>query len=141
MDQRIKYKNKNLAEQASAFRSLYPDFGIYSDLSSLIVKGWVRPTARSIIYWFTLTYIINRRPKILITEPVLELNEKQKNLPHVFEGDNLCLYYSNSEFNGSKLLANTVVQWITLWVYYYEIWRVDGEWLGGGIHPTNELGL
>ena len=132
-------KNKNLAEQEAAFKSLYPDFKVHNNLSSLRVEGWVKPTARSITYWFILKYIVNRRPTIIITEPILELNEKQKTLPHIFKGDSLCLYYSNKEFNGSKLLANTVIPWITLWVYYYEIWCVDGEWLGGGIHPTNEL--
>lgn len=132
----LKPKNKNLAEQAMAFRSLYPDFKVFNSGFELKVEGWVRPTPRSVSYTFVLFYSIGERPTINIVEPVLELNNKHQKLPHVFPGDNLCLYYSSSEFNGSKLLANSVVQWITLWIYYYELWVVKGEWLGGGVHPN-----
>jgi len=24
-----------------------------------------------------------------------------------------------------------------LWLYYYEVWHLTDEWLGGGEHPTN----
>ena len=30
-------------------------------------------------------------------------------------------------------IATSIVSWLVLWLYYYEIWRVTGEWLGGGI--------
>lgn len=132
----LKPKNKNLAEQAAAFKSLYPDFKVHNSGWTLKVEGWARPTVRSVIYKFVLVYIIGERPTIHILEPTLELHKDHSKLPHVFTGDSLCLYYSSSEFNGSRLLANTVVQWITLWLYYYESWAVNGKWLGGGVHPV-----
>jgi hypothetical protein len=31
-------------------------------------------------------------------------------------------------------LAMTVIPWISEWLYFYELWLVTGEWLGGGTH-------
>ena len=64
------------------------------------------------------------------------------NFPHKFDIDaenkmvRICLY-RYSEFNSSKLLANTIIPWAIEWLYYYELWLATGEWLGGGEHPEN----
>jgi hypothetical protein len=32
------------------------------------------------------------------------------------------------------LLADTILPWTSEWLFYYELWSVNGyEWLGGGI--------
>lgn len=32
-------------------------------------------------------------------------------------------------------IANTILPWTSLWLYYYEIWLGTGKWEGGGDHP------
>jgi hypothetical protein len=32
------------------------------------------------------------------------------------------------------LIATTIVPWLALWLFYYEIWRITGKWLGKGAH-------
>jgi hypothetical protein len=52
----------------------------------------------------------------------------------VFPSDDLCLYYD--EFDGGQhLIADTVVPWISEWLFHYELWLSTGSWHGGGVHP------
>jgi hypothetical protein len=30
-------------------------------------------------------------------------------------------------------IATTIIPWLSLWLYYYEVWHATGEWMGGGI--------
>ncbi len=32
-------------------------------------------------------------------------------------------------------LADTILPWASLWLFYYEVWLATGEWVGGGEHP------
>ncbi|MDZ4258235.1 MAG: hypothetical protein U0974_02510 [Gemmatimonadales bacterium] len=33
-------------------------------------------------------------------------------------------------WNSSASLAETIVPWAALWLYYYEAWQVTGVWYG-----------
>jgi hypothetical protein len=49
----------------------------------------------------------------------------------------LCLYQPKyREFRSSDFISDTIIPWISLWLYYYEKWHVTGKWLGGGEHPN-----
>jgi len=39
------------------------------------------------------------------------------------------------EWTTSKVLADTVVPWTSLWLLFFEEWLWSDEWKGGGIHP------
>jgi hypothetical protein len=30
-----------------------------------------------------------------------------------------------------------IIGWIALWLYYYEVWLITGNWLGGGHEPNS----
>jgi hypothetical protein len=45
-------------------------------------------------------------------------------IPHIFPDGSLCLYYK-----GFK----PILCWIDEWLFYFEIWKSSGIWLGGGI--------
>ena len=30
-------------------------------------------------------------------------------------------------------LSETIIPWAIEWLKYYELWRITGKWLGGGI--------
>jgi hypothetical protein len=103
---------------------------------SLSWTGSLQPTPLSVIYTVRLEYDErDPRPRVTVLDPPLE-RPAGKSLPHVYEGEELCLYYD--EFDCEQdLLADTVVPWASEWLYYYESWVTTGEWHGGGIHPED----
>jgi hypothetical protein len=93
----------------------------------------IQPTPLSITYRVRVEFAPPNRPRVTVIDPPLE-RHKAKALPHVFPGDELCLYLD--EFDGrTDLLSDKIVPWISDWLYYYELWVSTGEWYGGGVHP------
>ncbi|SEW51887.1 hypothetical protein [Chitinophaga arvensicola] len=130
-----KIKGRNLGEQAAYIKSQYPEFKAYVEKGQLHIKGYCQPTARSQQYNFTIKYIPGKIPEVKITSPKLILNKNLKKLHHTYDGEKLCLFFPDfEEFNSSKLMGDTIIPWITLWLYYYELSVNDstGSWLGGG---------
>lgn len=66
-----------------------------------------------------------------VVDPPLDLHEGEPKLPHVYPGDELCLYYP-SQWRSDLLLAVTVLPWTAEWLLHYEIWLATGKWTGGG---------
>lgn len=105
----------------------------------LFWSGKITPTALSKEYTVVLVYHPGNSPKVWVIGEELEKLD-DPNFPHKFDVDvkskmvRICLY-RYSEFNSSKLLANTIIPWTVEWLYYYELWLATGEWLGGGEHP------
>ena len=131
-------RNKSIAEQVSLMRSKYPQFATKMDsFNAMRVEGSLRPTARSIDYRFRLLYTFNQAPKVKILSPVLVRNSSGDSIPHVYKNGNLCLYRPKyGEFTAKDFLFDTIISWISLWLYHYEVWHLTGEWLGGGEHPS-----
>lgn len=126
-----------IAQQIYAIRRVYSHF-ITSHTShySLKVCGSLQPTSRSITYKFELRYHLAETPKLKIVSPSLLKNEKGEDPPHLYPNGDLCLYRPKyNEFTKKDYLADTVIPWTSLWLYYYEIWQTTGEWQGGGEHP------
>lgn len=102
-------------------------------------SGKIKPTALSKEYTIILVYHHGESPKVLVVGDELEKLD-DPNFPHKYNIDaknkmvRICLY-RHSEFNSSKLLANTIIPWTVEWLYFYELWLATGEWLGGGEHP------
>lgn len=87
-----------------------------------------------------MLYKLWESPKVWVFGDELEkLNADD--FPHKFDIDmdakmvRICLY-RYSEFNGYKLLANTIVPWTVEWLYFYELQLATGEQLGGGEHSN-----
>lgn len=127
---------KSIAAQISSLRSHFPNFSVtFSGHNSLKVSGELCPTARSVLYNFELDYVLKGKPVIKILNPVLIKNFKGDKIPHIYSDDSLCLYRPKyGEFTSSDLLSETIIPWAALWLYYYEVWHMTGEWLGGGEH-------
>lgn len=81
-----------------------------------------------------MEYDQGRRPRVTVVDPPLQRHDGQ-HLPHVFPGDDLCLYYD--EFDGGQhLIADTVVPWISEWLFHYELWLI---WLMPRSEPGPSL--
>lgn len=92
----------------------------------------LQPTPMSVRYTAHLRYEHRRRPHVTIVSPDLQTRPDQP-LPHVYPGDELCLYYGD-EFDGAKdFIANTIVPWTSEWLMYYEMWLTTGEWLASEV--------
>ena len=82
-----------------------------------------------------------------IPEALININELENidNIPHNYGttqiGEerylSLCLFYGR-EWNSNKNISDTIIPWAIEWIYYYELWLITGNWLGGGIHKAKE---
>lgn len=114
-----------------------PEYQITHSNAMMIVRGKLRPTARSVSYDFKIEYWLNRHPVITIAEGQLLKNEKKESIPHMYEQKFLCLYKPKyQQFKPSDFLADIIVPLISLWLFHYENWHVTGKWQGGGEHPA-----
>lgn len=106
--------------------------------NQLYWSGTIQPTALSKEYSVFVLYHFNKSPQVWIIGDELEKLDDD-NFPHKFEINRknkmvrICLY-RYSEFNSSKLIADTIIPWTIEWLYFYELWLATGEWLGGGEH-------
>jgi hypothetical protein len=129
-------KNLSIADQYARLKRDYPQFKTLLIRETINVKGTICPTPRSNTYNFKLNFKIGERPQIKITRPELKRNFKNDKIPHVYAGNELCLYYPKyREFSSKQPISDYIIPWISLWLYYYEIWHATGEWIGGGFHP------
>lgn len=133
----FKTRDRTIAEQISSMKSKYPQFTTeFSSHTSMKVTGTLQPTSRSVSYQFILKYNLSENPKTIIVSPALKKNNKNEDIPHLYPKENLCLYHPQyREFKRTDFLCDTIIPWTSLWLYYYEIWHVTDEWLGGGEHP------
>jgi hypothetical protein len=131
-------KYKTIPDQVRSIYFKYPQFkAVFTSHDSMKVTGELQPTSRSSIYQFVLKYSLSKSPEIKIISPKLMKNEKGQNPPHLYPKENLCLYHPKyQEFKRTDLLGDTIIPWTSLWLYYYEVWHLTGDWLGGGEHPT-----
>lgn len=130
----FKPKILSLAQQATCIELTYLKFSCKIGNKTLIVKGSIQPTSFSEVYQIRITYVIGIRPQIEVLSP--KLTGDGKDIPHVYEGNYLCLYYYKyEEWTKYDYIAEKIIPWISLWLYYYEVWQITGKWLGGGIHP------
>jgi len=98
--------------------------------------GVLHPTPLSLMYKIRVQYAIGSPPKIWVLSPELEKRPDQEKIPHLYPGERLCLYLPwANEWHRNMLISETILPWVSLWLYYYEIWYATGEWLGGGEHP------
>ena len=91
----------------------------------------IQPSPASQTYMVRLQYRPWCRPRITVMEPELRLHPGTHSLPHVYSGDELCLYYPG-EWNHDMLLATTILPWTAEWLMHYELWLITGHWTGGG---------
>lgn len=98
----------------------------------------LKPSDASITY--TIKLIAqqgNKSVDIFVIEPRIGKYENGEKVPHLYSNGSLCLYYPKyQERNYSDSWADTLIPWTSLWLFYYEIWKDTGKWLGGGIHTS-----
>jgi hypothetical protein len=78
--------------------------------------GELRPTQLSATYTMRIEYSGHLRPAITVLSPRLTVPDG-KSLPHVFSGDELCLYFSG-QWTENMPMATTIVPWASEWLLH-----------------------
>jgi hypothetical protein len=125
-----------LVRQEVALRQQFPSAIVkrVAD-ASLTWEHTLQPTAVSEEYRVRLVYTRTKGIEVFVLSPKLELSEGTRKLPHVYstEQQKLCLYFPDGkEWNKSKYISQTIIPWISEWLYFYELWVPAGQWYGGG---------
>ena len=125
-----------LALQGYLIQKKCPNWECIVKRNRLTCTGKLRPTEISKQYSVKLIYVLDDIPELTVMDPPLETNSEDKHPPHLYESKFLCVYHPRrNEWNNTKVIAKTIIPWISLWLYYYEIWLATGKWKGGGEHP------
>lgn len=130
-----------LAQQAFRLRAAQPGSTVRFDRrgSRMVWDGRLSPTATSDRYH---TRIVCSRqqpqPRVFIVSPAL-IERDGEAIPHRYDDTSLCLWQpAYHEWQPAYWIADTVIGWTALWLFFYELWHACGEWLGGGEHPGDE---
>ena len=129
-------------QQVLRVKSLHPQFSVSATVHQAVWTGDVTPSALSENYKVQVAYERGLRPRICVLSPILKRRQDGKPIPHTYAGDFLCLYFPPArEWHPNKFIADTIIPWISLWLFYYEGWLATGKWLGGGVeHGEGEKG-
>lgn len=95
----------------------------------------IKPSSLGKDYDIKLSFDKHLGVKVYVINETLKIAHNRTKLPHVYSSkeQRLCLYSpSKGEWTKEKLIASTIIPWISKWLFFYEIWLIDGEWLGGG---------
>lgn len=139
-------KPKNVAIQLLNLKSKYDCLDCKLGMGNLIWKQRVRPSELSRAYDITVKYN-GITPEVYLYNQGI-MTKKDKYIPHCYrrhynnkddEYVKVCLYYPKyQEWSRDMFLADTIIPWTIDWLYFYELWRITGKWLGGGIeHEKN----
>ena len=125
-----------LANQNVQMQAHYANFQFHKEKNKYVWVGNLQPTPLSQSYKVKIEYDLKHSPSIYVLSPALKSYDGKLNIPHMYDQEKLCVYLpGNGEWDKQKFIAETIIPWISLWLFYYEIWLSTGEWLGGGVHP------
>ncbi len=123
------------AQQSAMILARWPGFRLIGRGERYTWKGALQPTPLSPVYTIRIVYADWDTPKIFVLDPPLEPRGNTP-IPHRYDDGSLCLNLPG-EWSNQQYIADTIIHWAVLWLYHYEVWRVIGEWLGGGVHPMD----
>lgn len=127
-------KQLTVMQQVLRMKTLHPQFSVSIGSCRAVWTGVVVPSSLSEGYIVQVIYDQGRSPHISVLSPKLRRREDGKRIPHTYPGDYLCLYFPPArEWHANKFIADTIIPWISLWLFYYEGWLATDEWHGGGI--------
>ena len=132
------YTLAEMFSRANEVKRLYPSSEARCKCGTMEIILSLKPTDVSIDYKVRLVAQQGRKGvDIFVEEPRIGLYENGKKVPHLYANSSLCLYYPEyQEWNYRDSWAETLIPWASLWLFYYEIWKDTGTWLGGGIHGS-----
>lgn len=86
-------------------------------------------------YDVRIVYEHGKSVNVFIVNEVLRIATNRTKLPHVYDSklQRICLYgREGGSWSSDKSIASVIVPWVSEWLFYYELWLIDGQWYGGG---------
>jgi hypothetical protein len=124
-------------------RQLVPGFDVTFQNRVLVARGTLLPSPIARRYCVRIECREGGRPDVYVEEPKLSRRpqEPDKPIPHTYDSDKPgkerpCCFYPAVDWDGTRLIATTVIPWLMSWLLDYEIWYATGQWYGGGVHPN-----
>jgi hypothetical protein len=100
---------------------------------------WVfkaRPSPLGREYKLRVEYKLTGVPNVTVISHDLSELANNRRLPHTYPEKKLCLFMPKyGEWNYRSYIAETIIPWAILWLFYFEHWLITGDWQGGGEHP------
>ncbi|MDF9832359.1 hypothetical protein M2103_000569 [Ereboglobus sp. PH5-5] len=112
----------------------FPGFKCKLHRGKLDCVGEIQPTDYSNKYTIRIQYKEWESPQVRILAPYIE----PKTEIHMYGNGILCLYHPPTQpWSGAYDLHKTIIPWIAEWLVYYELYLIDGKWIGPAIpHDT-----
>lgn len=121
---------RKLTVEKGMIESHFPCFrcnSVTPDTTKLECFGSIKPSEYSITYKLRLEYKVWDIPRIYVVEPEIIPTAKI----HIYQEGNLCLYYpKETPWRNSLHISNTILPWAAEWLVYYELFKIQGVWLG-----------
>jgi hypothetical protein len=127
----------SVPQQAYLVRQVVPHVDCRIRRDRLVCRPILQPTELSCAYTVQIAYRHGDRPITHVRNPALRPRPDTSGLPHVYTGDELCLYLPG-EWNPSMPIAYTILPWASEWLFHYELWLATGDWSGGGHEPPTD---
>lgn len=130
------YTFPEMYAHANEVKKLFPNAKLSYKCGKMEVLLRLKPTDFSISYRVKLIARVGyERVEIFVEDPKITTYINGQKVPHLYSNGSLCLHYpKNHEWSYTDSWAETLIPWTSLWLFYYEIWKDTGEWLGGGVH-------
>jgi hypothetical protein len=133
--------------QCNHIADRYPSFcTIHSTPWGAVWQGKLRPLGQTYeiqmhycSFDFSLAAIKAKAVHVEVISPRLQPRLGQA-IPHIFANSvypsrpRLCLHMPH-EWDGSEIIADTIIPWTIEWLVAYEGWQATGRWFAGG-HGT-----
>lgn len=129
-----KVKKLTAIAQLRDMAAKYPEFTATRRGNEAIWEGRYQPSEACATYLVRISALSGQRPIVWVLEPELRIPRDRWLELHRFNHGGLCLHL-HEEWTGDQFIADTIVQWTSLWIINYEYWLACGTWLGGGQHP------
>lgn len=129
-------KSISLDSQLERIKTSFPSLILEEKSSTkfvVIIK--LSPNVLSKEYEVKIVFEIGKVVSVFIVNEKLQIAENRKKLPHVYDNklQKICLYSKDGgKWDSTKSIVSTVIPWASEWLYYYELWLIDGIWRGGG---------
>lgn len=122
--------------QIGTMKSNFPDFRhFYNRDGKLTFVGRLQPKETMPVYTVSIEFRGDSMPRVRVITPSLVDNP-----PHYYSEGYLCLYKpSDFKWAATRPISNYIVTWTSCWIYFYEVWKEKGEWIGPEAeHGPNE---
>lgn len=105
----------------------FPAFRCRLNRGVLDCVGEIRPIDEADAYSVRVRHTVWGIPEVRIVKPQIVPNSKI----HMYRDGRLCLFHPPTQpWSDMHDLHKTIIPWTAEWLVYYELYLLDGKWLG-----------